>query len=88
MEVNPGIYNLAIEFKDDSSGNIGATREGLVVAKYGYDSLQVSSLLLASNIEPKPSAALITIDNLNYTPSIDRTFKNHRLYFSTLRFII
>ena len=84
MEVAPGEYHLAIEFKDDSSGNIGAVREELQVEEYGYDSLQVSDILLASHIEPNPSAESISIDELQFVPNVSRQFNNHQnlfLYF-------
>lgn len=81
IEVLPGNYNLAIEFKDDSSANIGAIRERLVIESYGYDSLQVSDLLLAKIIEPKPSTESITIDNLNFTPNIERIYRKPQTIF-------
>jgi hypothetical protein len=84
IELDPGSYNLAIEFKDDSSGNIGAMHSTMTIESFRYDSLQVSDLLLARNIEPKQTVQDISIDNIKYTPNIDRTYKkpqNIFLYF-------
>lgn len=81
FDVYPGQYHMAIEVMDRNSKNVGTVHAPLEATKYSYDSLQISDILLATSIEPKTSAELITIDNLNYTPQIDRTFKKPQTIF-------
>jgi len=50
LNVSPGSYNCAIELQDPFTGNIGTYRQPITVQRYRYDSLQVSDILMASNI--------------------------------------
>lgn len=81
FDINPGSYNVSIEFKDDSSGNIGVARDSVDIEVYGYETLQLSDILFASSIEPEPSAVSISIDELNYRPNVTRVYsKTGRIY--------
>ncbi len=50
LALAPGTYHLAVEAEDVESGSLGTFREKLRVRRFGSDSLQVSSLLLARQI--------------------------------------
>ena len=50
LSLAPGIYHLAVEAEDVESGSLGTFRERLRVRRFGSDSLQVSSLLLARQV--------------------------------------
>lgn len=84
MDLPPGTYTLAVEFRDDSSGNIGAIRDPLDVESYGYDALQISDILLADDIKAKAALEAVTLDNVEFTPNISRRFRQAQpvfLYF-------
>jgi len=67
FEIDPGNYNLSFEVLEPNSGNAGVTRDSLFVERFGRDSLQMSDILAAYNIEltdehKPPSRDNITID--------------------------
>jgi len=66
FEIEPGRYSLSVEVSVYNSGNAGVTRDSLFVEKFGYDSIQMSDILIASLItltdeEKPPSRDNITI---------------------------
>lgn len=81
IELNPSDYHIAIEFKDDSSGNISTVREVLHVEKYGFETLQLSDILLVHDIEPTVSPEALTIDNLKFTPNVSRIYEKPNSIF-------
>lgn len=84
MELNPGLYNVAIEFKDDSSGNYGAIRDQIYLKCYRSDSLEVSDILIASSIELPKNGQVNSIDDLSYSVNVTRSFRKPKpiyLYF-------
>jgi GWxTD domain-containing protein len=50
LSLASGSYHLAVEAEDVESGSLGTFRERLRVRRFGRDSLQVSSLLLARQV--------------------------------------
>lgn len=62
FEIEPGSYSLSVEVSTHNSGNAGVTRDSLFVEKFGYDSLQMSDILIAS---------LITLTDEQMPPSRD-----------------
>ncbi len=53
LELDPGSYYLAGELEDQKTRNVGTFRDTLRVNEFGYDSLQVSSLLMALRIKER-----------------------------------
>lgn len=67
FEIDSGSYSLSFELLEPNSGNAGVTRDTIFVEEYGRDSLQMSDILTAYNIElideqKPPSRDNITID--------------------------
>lgn len=81
LEIVPGMYNLAMEIKDDSADNIGTIHGKLVVESYGYKTLQVSDLLQATEIEPAGLEKYFTIADLEYKPNITGIYKKTQSIF-------
>ncbi len=50
LVLEPGAYYLAVEAEDRATKAVGTFRDSLRVRRFGYDSLEVSSLLLARRI--------------------------------------
>jgi len=62
FEIEPGSYSLSVEVSTHNSGNACVTRDSLFVEKFGYYSLQMSDILVAS---------LITLTDVQKPPSRD-----------------
>ncbi|MFC1557409.1 GWxTD domain-containing protein [candidate division KSB1 bacterium] len=50
LDLQEGRYNLAVELVDPVSGNTGTYRDSLTITPFGYESLQISDILLANSI--------------------------------------
>ncbi|MDA0745833.1 MAG: GWxTD domain-containing protein, partial [bacterium] len=50
LHLNPGQYFLAAEVEDQNTKSVGTFRKRIQVQRFGYDSLQVSDLLLARKV--------------------------------------
>jgi GWxTD domain-containing protein len=50
--VEPGEYHFALEVRDKRSENIGFLRDTVVVKGYGFEKLQLSDVLFATDIQP------------------------------------
>src|SRR3989449_807367 len=55
VPLRPGLYRLDIVIKDVKSGNVGVINTRLQVPKYGDDTLEASSLILADQLEHVPA---------------------------------
>src|ERR1700738_900464 len=54
VPLRPGLYRLDIVIKDVKSGNVGVINTRLQVPRYGDDTLEASSLILADQLENGP----------------------------------
>ena len=52
VQLEPGLYHFALEVRDKGSENIGLLRDTVEVKGYGFEKLQISDILFASDIEP------------------------------------
>ncbi len=50
LMLDPGAYHLGVEVEDQATKAVGTFRDSLRVRRFGYDSLEASSLLLARRI--------------------------------------
>ena len=73
--MEPDSYYVAVEMQDYYSDNVGAFRDTVDVEPYGFDSLQVSDIQLAANIERVDPEADITRDNLTIEPVPSRFYR-------------
>jgi GWxTD domain-containing protein len=73
-EVDPGRYYLGVEVKDKYSDNTGTYRDWIDIESYGYDSLQMSDILMAQDIL-FVGTGTITRDDLIITPSPHRYYR-------------
>lgn len=81
MQISPGPYNLVVEISDEPSGNFGAIRQAIDVEQFTYDSLQLSDILMATDITVPESTEPLNIENLKYTPNVPRFYeKPHTLF--------
>jgi len=80
-QVEPDSYHFAIEMKDMYSDNVGTYRDTLKVEEYGYGSLKISDIQLASYITLLDSTGAVTRDNLDITPNPPRFYRaNQPIY--------
>ena len=80
-QVNPGWYHFAIEMTDWYSDNAGTYRDSLIARQYGYDTLQISDVQLALDIQLRDTTGAVSSDNLDITPNPLRFYRiNQPLY--------
>ncbi|MFC1476997.1 GWxTD domain-containing protein [candidate division KSB1 bacterium] len=72
---DPGEYTLNIEIMDRMSDNLGSYRDALVVEEYGYDTLLISDIQLALDIELLRPDQPIHRDNLTIKPTPHRFYR-------------
>jgi GWxTD domain-containing protein len=77
VPLKPGRYKLSLVVKDDSNGHMGSEEQGIVVPNFG-EKLANSSLILADQIQPIPTAQVGTgpfvIGGTKVRPSVNNTF--------------
>ena len=77
VPLKPGRYKLSLVVKDDSNGHTGSEEQGIVVPNFG-DKLANSSLILADQIQPIPTAQVGTgpfvIGGTKVRPSVNNSF--------------
>ena len=73
-QVDPGLYNFAIEMQDLNSDNVGTYRDDVTIEAYGSESLQMSDIQVAWNIAIVDAKEIITKDNLRISPNPRRVY--------------
>jgi GWxTD domain-containing protein len=78
IPLRPGLYRLDIVIKDVKSGNVGVVNTRLQVPRYGDDSLEASSLILADQLEHVPAKQIGTgqfvLGSSKVRPKLDGEF--------------
>src|SRR6201993_4086414 len=78
VPLRPGLYRLDIVIKDVKSGNVGVINTRLQVPKYGDDTLEASSLILADQLEHVPAKQIGTgqfvLGSSKVRPKLDGEF--------------
>ncbi len=78
VPLRPGRYKLSLVLKDDLNGHMGSEEQGIVVPNFGEDKLTYSSLILADQILPLPTAQVgsgpFVIGGTRVRPSVGNTF--------------
>jgi len=78
VPLKPGHYKLSLVLKDDLNGHMGSEEQGIVVPNFGEDKLTYSSLILADQILPLPTAQVgsgpFVIGGTRVRPSVGNTF--------------
>lgn len=81
FEIEPGSYNLSVEFTEPNSGNAGVTRDTLLVQEYNNYELQMSDILIASSINVHDALKPLSRDNLQiYAGPQHLFYANEPLY--------
>ncbi|KPK95927.1 hypothetical protein AMJ80_02870 [bacterium SM23_31] len=79
--VAPDSYYFAVEMRDLYSDNIGTYRDTLELKEYGYGSLKISDIQLASNIKMLDSLGAVIRENLIIIPNPPRFYRaNQPIY--------
>ncbi|MBN1348790.1 hypothetical protein JXJ21_05215, partial [candidate division KSB1 bacterium] len=76
--LDPGVYNIALQVRDPHSGKIGLYKIPFQVTDYHNDSLQLSSVILATNLSPETTQSLFAKDELQFTPKFNREFRREQ----------
>src|SRR5712692_1293696 len=78
VPLRPGLYRLDIVIKDVKSGNVGVVNTRLQVPRYGDESLEASSLILADQLEHVPAKQIGTgqfvLGSSKVRPKLDGEF--------------
>lgn len=78
VPLRPGLYRLDIVIKDVKSGNVGVINTRLQVPRYGDDTLEASSLILADQLEHVPAkqigAGQFVLGSSKVRPKLDGEF--------------
>jgi GWxTD domain-containing protein len=78
VPLRPGLYRLDIVIKDVKSGNVGVINTRLQVPRYGDDTLEASSLILADQLEHVPAKQIGTgqfvLGSSKVRPKLDGEF--------------
>ena len=81
VPLRPGLYRLDIVIKDVKSGNVGVINTRLQVPKYGDDTLEASSLILADQFEHVPAKQIGTgqfvLGSSKVRPKLDGEFPSN-----------
>ena len=75
LEVPPGEYRMEVRAADRRGGRLGIYRKQVNVEAYGRDSLQMSDLELAWQIEEKETEGVFTKGGLEVIPMPTRMFR-------------
>ena len=78
IPLRPGLYRLDIVIKDVKSGNVGVINTRLQVPKFGDETLEASSLILADQLEHVPAKQIGTgqfvLGSSKVRPKLDGEF--------------
>jgi len=78
IPLKPGRYKLSLVLKDDLNGHTGSQELGIVVPKFDDGNLTHSSLILADQIQPLPTAQVgsgpFVIGGTKVRPSVNSRF--------------
>ncbi|HTS69322.1 MAG TPA: GWxTD domain-containing protein [Terriglobia bacterium] len=78
IPLKPGRYKLSLVLKDDLNGHTGSQELGIVVPKFDDGNLTHSSLILADQIQPLPTAQVgsgpFVIGGTKVRPSVNNSF--------------
>ena len=78
VPLRPGLYRLDIVIKDVKSGNVGVINTRLQVPRYGDETLEASSLILADQLEHVPAKQIGTgqfvLGSSKVRPKLDGEF--------------
>ena len=78
VPLRPGLYKLALVIKDVNSGNVGVVNTRLAVSPMPDDKLEVSSLILADQMEPVSSKDVgigqFVLGSTKVRPKLDAEF--------------
>src|SRR6202171_405530 len=81
VPLRPGLYRLDIVIKDVKSGNVGVINTRLQVPRYGDDTLEASSLILADQLEHVPAKQIGTgqfvLGSSKVRPKLDGEFASN-----------
>src|SRR5258707_2813683 len=81
VPLRPGLYRLDIVIKDVKSGNVGVVNTRLQVPRYGDESLEASSLILADQLEHVPAKQIGTgqfvLGSSKVRPKLDGEFPSN-----------
>jgi GWxTD domain-containing protein len=81
VPLRPGLYRLDLVIKDVKSGNVGVINTRLQVPKYGDDTLEASSLILADQLEHVPAKQIGTgqfvLGSSKVRPKLDGEFASN-----------
>ena len=79
LKIEPGEYNFAIEFQEEESKNTGTYRDKIKVDSYPFGELNMSDILLASNIIPAEEESKYIKNRLKIIPNPARIFQKNQL---------
>src|SRR3984893_10838160 len=81
VPLRPGLYRLDIVIKDVKSGNVGVINTRLQVPRYGDETLEASSLILADQLEHVPAKQIGTgqfvLGSSKVRPKLDGEFPSN-----------
>ncbi len=77
----PGTFNIAFEIMDEFTGNYGHIKDTLAVRAFDRSHLDMSDLLLATNIEPDSSVSIYDFENIKIIPNLFGRFSAHEPLF-------
>ena len=79
LEIEPGEYNFAIEFQEETSKNTAAYRRILKIDSYSFGELKMSDIILASNIESSNENSKYIKNGLEIIPNPVKLFHKNQL---------
>jgi GWxTD domain-containing protein len=78
LPLRPGQYKLSVVLKDDINGHMGSLELGIKVPRFDEEKLASSSLILADQIQPLPTAQVgsgpFVIGGTKVRPSVNQQF--------------
>ncbi|KPK89443.1 hypothetical protein AMJ80_09770 [bacterium SM23_31] len=81
FNINPGNYSISFEVLEPNSGNAGVVRDTISIERFGYDSLQMSDILAAYNIELTDEQKPLSRDNITINGDPQHAFtKDQPIY--------
>ncbi len=80
VPLRPGLYRLDVVVKDTQSGNVGVVETAIRVPRFGVETLNASTLILADKIEPVPARQVglgpFVLGSYKVRPRLSREFSN------------
>jgi len=68
------LYHFDFEIQDLNSDNIGFFKDSLLIERFGYDSLQISTVVPAAEISMIDSTGAMTFDNIAMEPNPRKSY--------------